>query len=156
PRPDMHLRTLTLLALAVCCLTALPNDPPGTPYPAKVQPASDEAIRAKSGIRVPAGVKLGLWAAEALLADPGRVSIDHGGRVYVAETFRVQQGVTDIRGHMSWLDDDLSSRTVEDRVAMMRRRMGEKFAETGVHSERIRLVEDTTGKGAADRATVFA
>jgi quinoprotein glucose dehydrogenase len=119
-------------------------------------PASDEPARARQSFRVPAGFKLDLWAAEPLLANPVVFCIDHKGRVFVAESFRVQQGVTDIRGHMSWLDDDLSSRTVEDRVALMRRRMGKKFAETAIHSERIRLVEDTKGRGVADRATVFA
>jgi quinoprotein glucose dehydrogenase len=156
PLADMHLRTLTLLALALITFAALPADPPPKPYQAKVEPASGEAGRAALAIRVPKGFRLDLWAAEPLLANPVVFSIDHKGRVYVAESFRVQQGVTDIRGHMDWLDEDLSSRTVEDRVALMRRRLGKRFAETAVHSERIRLVEDTTGRGTADRATVFA
>ena len=33
-------------------------------------------------------------------------------------------GVTDIRGHMNWLDDDLACRTVADRVAMYRKYLG--------------------------------
>lgn len=149
----MHLRILSFLTIAL--VSVLLADSP-RPYPAKVEPASEEAARSSKNIRLPAGAKLDLWAAEPLLANPVVFTIDNRGRCFVAETFRLHKGVTDIRGHMSWLDDDLSCRTVADRVEMMKRRLGKRFDETAVHHERVRLVEDTKGTGVADKATVFA
>ena len=79
-------------------------------------------------IRVPPGMKIDLWAAEPMLANPVVFCIDAQNRIYVAETFRMKFGVPDIRGIMSWLDDDLACRTVADRVAMMKRRLGKKIS----------------------------
>jgi len=122
-----------------------------------VLPASDEAEQAIAGFRVPEGFRVSLWAAEPHLANPVAFAFDDQGRVYVAETFRLHQGVTDTRGHMYWLDDDLACETVEDRVAMYRRWFDdETFVSYGQAPDRVRLVEDTDGDGRADRATVFA
>jgi quinoprotein glucose dehydrogenase len=131
-------------------------DPASKPYVPNIRPASDEAARAMKRIRVPAGMKIDLWAAEPMLANPVVFAIDAKDRIFVAETFRLHAGVTDIRGIMSWLDDDLACRTVEDRVAMMKRRLGKKITDYSLHHERIRLLEDTKGTGRADRSTVFA
>src|SRR5260370_28779765 len=121
------------------------------PYTPNVAKASDEPARAAKTIRVPKGMTIDAWAAEPLLANPVVFAIDHKNRFYVAETFRLHQGVTDIRGIMSWLDDDLACRTVDDRLAMMKRRLGKKFDDYAIHHERIRLLEDTKGTGKADR-----
>ena len=43
------------------------------PYEPTVAPASDEAERAIRTFRVPAGLKVELFAAEPLLANPGRL-----------------------------------------------------------------------------------
>src|SRR5207237_8992712 len=107
-------------------------------------------------IRVPEGLHSDLFAAEPLLANPVAFCVDHKNRFYVAETFRLGDGVTDIRGHMSWLDDDLACRTVADRVAMLKRRVANNAAGYGIHHDRVRLIEDTKGTGKADRSTVFA
>src|SRR5262245_17490424 len=127
------------------------------PYEAKVAPASDEGLRAIPRIRVPKGLKVDLFAAEPLLANPVAFCFDNQGRVYVAETFRLHKGVTDNRGHMYWLNDDLACRTVADRVAMYKKHHARKFEkEYGTHHDRVRLIEDTDGDGKADRAAVFA
>jgi len=42
----------------------------------------------------------GSWAPEPLLANPVAICTDEKGRWYVAETFRLHAGVTDIREHM--------------------------------------------------------
>jgi quinoprotein glucose dehydrogenase len=131
-------------------------DNPAKPYDPHVAPASDEGQRAIQRIRVPAGLKVELFAAEPLLANPVAFCVDHRNRFYVAETFRLGDGVTDIRGHMSWLDDDLACRTVADRLAMLKRRVRDNAASYGVHHDRVRLLEDTKGAGKADRSTVFA
>jgi quinoprotein glucose dehydrogenase len=145
------------LLLVPAALTVLAGEQP-KPYTPRVLPASDEPERAMKNIRVPQGMKIDLWAAEPLLANPVVFSIDHKGRIYVAETFRLHAGVTDIRSWLraGWLDDDLACRTVEDRLAFMKRRLGKRFADYDKHHERIRLLEDTKGAGKADRSTVFA
>jgi quinoprotein glucose dehydrogenase len=147
---------MALLALLPGALLAPGAAPSPRPYTPNVRPASPEAERAMKRIRVPAGMKIDLWAAEPMLANPVVFSIDERNRIYVAETFRLHAGVTDIRGIMSWLDDDLACRTVADRVALMKRRLGQKADAYAVHHERIRLLEDTKGAGKADRSTVFA
>ena len=130
--------------------------PEPKPYSPRIDPASDQWKEEQKRIQVPAGFKVDLWAAEPLLANPVCFAIDEKNRFYVAEDFRLHAGVTDIRSHMDWLDDDLASRTVEDRTAMLKRKLGDKVKEYGVEHDRIRLIEDTTGAGRADKATVWA
>ena len=158
----MHKKTLlasVVLTAAGAGLFAVaaPAPPPADkPYTPNIAPASDEWMQAQKRIQVPAGFKVDLWAAEPLLANPVCFAVDEKNRFYVAETFRLHDGVTDIRSHMDWLDDDLACRTPEDRVAMYKRKLGVHFKDYSVHSERIRLIEDTTGAGKADKAEVFA
>src|SRR5687768_7925125 len=121
-----------------------------------VFPASDEAETAIRRFRVPKGFKVELVAAEPLLANPVAFCVDHQGRFYVAETYRLHAGVTDIRGHMNWLDADLASRSVADRVAMMKRHEGNRITNYTRESERLRLVIDTNGDGKADKSTIFS
>src|SRR5688572_30903119 len=105
-----------LLTLHAACLLAPVQD--SAPYIPRIEGASEEAAQAL-GAFVPApGIELALFAAEPRLANPVALYVDASGAVYVAETFRHHQGVTDIRSHMDWLDDDLAARTVEDRRAM--------------------------------------
>src|SRR5216683_4206831 len=144
-----------VLLVAVRAPTAeiIPSGPNTAPL---VAPASDEAERAIKRFRVPKGFKVELFAAEPLLANPVCFSIDEKGRFYVAETFRLHDGVTDIRGHMNWLDDDLACKSVEDRVAMLKKFEGKNISNYARLSDRVRLLEDTDGDGRADKATVFA
>ncbi|MEW4566306.1 PVC-type heme-binding CxxCH protein [Tautonia sp. JC769] len=120
-------------------------------------PAADEPTRAIAGFRVPDGASIRPWAAEPLLANPVAFAVDDQGRVYVAETFRLHEGVTDNRSHMYWLDDDLALTTVEGRVAMYRKHFDDAtFQSYGVATDRLRLVVDSDGDGSADSSTVFA
>jgi len=64
--------------------------------------------------------------------------------------------VMDIRRIYDWLDDDLACRTVEDRLAMNRKHMGETVKELAVEPDRIRVVEDRDGDGKADHSHIFA
>jgi quinoprotein glucose dehydrogenase len=153
----------SLLAGSVAVLS-LPAAPPAAlragsadqPYSPAVAPASNEAALALKRIRVPQGLRADLFAAEPLLANPVCFCVDEHNRFYVAETFRLHDGVTDDRGHMDWLDDDLAARTVADRVALYRKHLKDKFATYAAEHDRVRLVEDTDGDGKADRSTVFA
>ena len=115
----------------------------------RIAPASDEAELAIKKFQVMPGLKADLWAAEPMFANPVAFNFDEKGRAYVCETFRLNAGVDDIRGIMDWLDEELASRTVDDRL-------GERFARYSDHSERISRIEDRDGDGKADHATVFA
>jgi len=121
-----------------------------------VAPASNEGELAIKHIKPSPGLKVDLWAAEPMLANPVAFSFDEKGRAYVCETFRLAAGVDDIRGIMTWLDEELASRTVDERLAEMKRHLGDRFATYTNQSERIQLLEDRAGLGRADHSTVFA
>ncbi|MCB9950791.1 MAG: HEAT repeat domain-containing protein [Planctomycetaceae bacterium] len=125
-------------------------------YTPDIKSASDEGQRAIQGFKVPDGMKVELFAAEPLLANPVAFCIDEQGRIYVCETFRQQKGVEDNRGHMNWLEDDLSLQTVEERVEMFRKFLGDNVVDYAKEDDRIRLLTDTDGDGKADEATIFA
>ena len=129
---------------------------PASFVPPKVAEASNEGELAMKGFILPEGFKVELIAAEPHLANPVAFDIDHQNRFWVAETFRLHAGVTDIRGKNTWLDEDLAARTVEDRIAMMKRHEGVNFGKYEQNSERLKLVLDTNQDGKADKSTVFA
>ena len=121
--------------------------------------ASPEGQKAIGGFRFDAGLQCTLWAAEPLLGNPVCFTQDEKGRWYVGETFRQDKGIEDNRQHGHWLDEDIAAKSVEDRLAYMRRQFSEpqKFAEKfEKYEERIRRLEDTTGSGVADKVTIYA
>src|SRR3954467_7785349 len=122
----------------------------------KVAEASDEGEKAIKRFRVPKGFKVELFAAEPLLANPVCFTIDEKGRFFVAETFRLHAGVTDIRGHMTWLDRELASTSVEERIDYMKEFEGKRIGDYTKESDRVRLVWDSKGDGKADKSTIFA
>src|SRR6516225_7230994 len=152
--PRFALLALPLL-LAGTLLNAGGQADDKDPYADKLAKPSDEWKKTVQRLQLPAGVKADLWAAEPLVANIVSFAFDERGRCYVAETFRLHRGVTDNRGHMSWLDDDLAARTVGDRIAMYKKHLKERFATYAKESDRVRLVEDSKGTGRADRARVF-
>src|SRR5205809_3031477 len=121
-----------------------------------ISPASDEGELAMKKFQVAPGLKVDLWASEPMLANPVAFKFDEKGRAYVCETFRLNAGVDDIRGIMDWLDEELACRTTDDRLAEMKRHLGDRFARYSEHSERVSRIEDRDGDGKADHATVFA
>jgi quinoprotein glucose dehydrogenase len=122
----------------------------------KLKSASDAAERAMAKMRAAPGLKIELWAAEPLLANPVALNFDNRGRCYLIETWRFEHGVIDIRPHMDWLDDDLASKSVEDRIALVHRKMGPNARTFAKYPDVVRLLEDTAGVGKADKSTVFA
>ena len=115
-----------------------------------------DAELAISRFRVPPGLKVDMWAAEPMLANPVAFNFDEQGRMFLCETYRLHAGVDDIRGIMDWLDEELASRTADDRLAEMKRHLGDRFASYTNKSERIRLIEDRDGDGKADHSSFFA
>lgn len=149
--------SLAVFFVVLASLTFLPaQDAPPKPYIPKIAPASAEPAITMKRIRVPQGMQLDLWAAEPMLANPVCFCIDEKNRIYVAETFRLHAGATDNRNHPTWLDEDLACRTVEERLALLKKHLGKQFPSYEAHHDRIRLLEDTKGAGKADQATVFA
>jgi quinoprotein glucose dehydrogenase len=139
----------SLLSTSVDDLRAQQYDPP-------IAKASGEGKTAIKGFRVPEGMTADLFAAEPMVANPVAFCIDEQGRFFVAETFRQKKGVVDNRNHIEWLEDDLAAQSVEDRLAMFRKHLGDKFESYRTEHDRIRLVVDSDGDGVADKATVFA
>src|SRR5678815_3484296 len=121
-----------------------------------VAAASDEGRLAIKRLKPAPGLKVDLWAAEPLLSNPVAFNFDEHGRAYVCETFRLHAGVDDIRGIMDWLDEELAARTVDDRLAEMKRHLGERMTNYVRNSERLRRLEDRAGTGKADYSTIFA
>src|SRR6266487_1899897 len=122
---------------------------PAKPF---VAPASNEGEMAMKLFQVAPGLKVDLWAAEPMLANPVAFNFDEKGHAYVCETFRLHSGVDDIRGIMDWLDEELACRTVDDRLAEMKRHLGDRFPSYSESSERIRLLEDRDHDGKADHS----
>ncbi|MDB5294542.1 MAG: hypothetical protein JWO31_525, partial [Phycisphaerales bacterium] len=117
------------------------------------------AERAIGNFHVAPGLKVKLWAAEPMLANPNSFTVDEKGNVYVSEANRFKGGVIDIRDTMSWLEEDLASKTVADRVAMVKRHAADKAgqqASGSTDAERIMFLQDTTGSGRADKYSVFS
>ncbi len=126
-------------------------------YAPHIEQASDEGRAALRALELAEGIEADLFAEEPMLANPVCLYVDFDGGVYVGETFRHFAGVTDMRDHMDWLDEDIASRSVEDRLEMIRAHEGEDFdTGYGVEHERLRLIRDTDGDGVADSAVVFA
>ena len=135
----------------------------------KVEAGAKDGNNAIKSFRYDAGMKVELWANEPQLANPVAFSPDEKGRWYVSESYRQEGrreagrillgGVVDNRAHMNWLDDDIAARTIEDRLAMMRKFYPEpeRFKTSfETQEERIVLLEDTKGTGRADKSTVYA
>ena len=127
---------------------------PVTPVVAQ---ASAEGAAALSTFRVAAGLKAELVAAEPQIANPVAFTIDDQGRIYVCETFRQEQGVTDNRSHDErWVDRDLAAVTVTDRIQYHRELLPNQGLEYTRQDDRIRVLIDSDGNGIVDQAQVFS
>ncbi len=101
-----------------------------------------------------------VWAAGEPVANIVAMDVDHQNRLYAAQTFRFRiKGVVDVREALFLYRDDLRARTLADRAAFMK-----KWTDQGMfkpdyftkYAERVSLLQDTKGQGAADRIGIFA
>jgi quinoprotein glucose dehydrogenase len=159
----MRTSLLCFVAVSIVCTVPGAFAQEGGPAPGpggarRVMPASDEGEAAMKAFRLAPGFKAELFAAEPHVANISGFDIAPDGKVYVVEVFRRRGGgVLDMRTLPAWLDDDLASRTVADRIALVRRRLAPQDVRAmEVESDRVRLVEDRDGDGRADHAAVFA
>ncbi len=130
------------------------------PYPRSPRPestpASSETENRSRQFKVPAGMKVDLWAAEPMLANAVAFCLDEKGRVFVAETHRYRTSVLDMRHYMFMLEDDLACRTIEDRSAMVKKHFPTQWTDLAIESEVVRLLEDRSGSGKADFSSIYA
>src|SRR6476646_8816096 len=147
--PSSRRAAVALLGILIVFSASQAADPTYDPPLAK---ASDEGQKAIKQFRLPPGIEAKLWAAEPMLANPVSFAFDEKGRCFVAETFRLHHGVTDDRGHMNWLEDDLASRSTADRVAIYKKDAGTRFhRDYETARERIRVLEDPPRSGKPDK-----
>ncbi len=150
-------RILVLLCSVLLCGGLSAEDPPKAKQAAaKKVRIPREAVTAISAFELAPGIKASLFAAEPMVVNPVAITVDEHGAVYVCETFRQEVGVEDNREHLDWVDEDLASQTVDDRLSMYAKHYGDKVKEEfGSHEDRVRVLTDRNGDGLADRATVF-
>ncbi len=137
--------------------------------------AEEHAVRLLDEISpsISDGFEISLWAPEQLLSDPVQLFMDHKGRAWVSTTSRRRTSVPDIRSHRDWMTETLTWRTVEDKRNFLRRELApersdentwlEDYNEDGSHDwrdlkvekEPIYLLEDQTGNGFANHATII-
>ena len=115
-----------------------------------------EAERAIPGFELATGFKCELVAAGSLLANPVAFNIDSKGRFYFAETFRLGEGVPDIRGRMHWLNRELASKSVEQRINYTKDFEPNNTAWWTNREDRVTLLWDSDGDGSCDQRFVFA
>jgi quinoprotein glucose dehydrogenase len=125
-------------------------------YGPRIHSASGEGVDAISHFQVAGGLKVDLFAAEPKVANPVCLRVDNQGRVYVVEGFRRRAGVVDIRAHQDWVEEDLSSQTVADRIALLKRKYGPNIFTFRTESDCVQLLLDNGHVGKADQSTVFA
>jgi len=174
--PGQHCRHLMLrhlsLLLVASALGATAAEP-DHPALRDVNPVDDPA-QAAAHLAVAPGLRADLWAAEPDLENPVSFSFDERGRCFVAETFRRKTSTMDIRAHRNWLPQSLAMRSVNDRRLFLEGAFDDQkmapylglaerngdgrldWRDLAVESERIRLLEDRSGRGRADHAEVFA
>lgn len=103
------------------------------------------------------GLKGSTWVRFPFVENPGSFGIDRTGRIFVVEANRFWQGVPDLRGVNELIRDDFMSVTVEDMTKLY-----EKFASLFPAdfftrtADRVVLLEDRDGNGAADHRTLFS
>lgn len=127
--------------------------PPEEEAQQKKKKAENSPDAAAMRAQIEGGLKATVWAAEPMFQNPVCFAFDEAGKCYVAEANRYQNGVPDTRGHMYWLDEDIGSRSVADRVAMYKKH---KFPQHEKFDDKIRVLWDSTGSGHADQAETFS
>ncbi len=145
---------LLLFFIPLALLAAPPED--AAP---KLPDGADAARKQMAAFRLPAGMKVELFAAEPKLASPVAIGLDEKGRVYVAEEHRFNAGTEENRTRAFLLEDDLQVRTLDDRLKMFKKYESKFDGGMGwftKHADQIRLLEDTTGSGKADKSTILA
>ena len=138
----------TILLISLACLIN------GTSFGQDAR-VPQEAVTAAKAFTLAKGIKAKLFAAEPMVANAVSIEVDDQGRVFVCETYRQDRGVEDNRNHEDWVNDDLASRTVEDRLKLLKKHLNGDLSSFAKNQDRIRLLQDRNGDGTADKSSVF-
>ena len=150
-------RTTFGMLVAVASISAADLGPaPVTTTPATFAESQRAAQSAINKFRVHPGFSIELVANEPQLKNPVAFHIGNSGKIYISETDRYRTSALDIRHHMSWYDDDLAARNVDDRIATIKSHAGDDWEKLQIETERIRLLEDRDSDGVAEFSSVFA
>ena len=115
-------------------------------------------------IKIPEGLSVSQFADRDDVVNATTLCLDAQGRVYVAETHRWRRQVQDIRFGGGFfkerLHDDISIMSLKEREAFHKKWSGKdreflKWEEFDDDAEVIKLLQDTTGDGKADKVSVF-
>jgi len=156
------LAVVMVLTQCVCVESLVAQDDTVTqdkvpkPLAPSIAQASGEAAEAISTFKVPEGWKVEVFAAEPDVANGVALFVDSDGSVLVCESFRQSKGIEDNRSHSEWLLDDLAAQTVEDRLAYIKKHLGDDVGKYMEQDDRIKVLKDTDGDGKADSSVVFA
>src|SRR5687767_8381166 len=106
-----------------------------------------EAERAIKRFKPANGLKMTVFAAEPQLQNPVAMYVDEKNRFWVVETFRFDagskgNGVYDIRHRYHQLDDDLASKTVEQRLEVIKKWNDGDLSGLSEYPDRLKLIED--------------
>lgn len=155
-------------APATAAVAAAPATPAAPPAPTTqsilnptTAPAFADAAKAGEQYKVAEGLKISVFAAEPQLMNPVALSVDDQNNCWVVETFRFNgggegTGVYDIRHMYDRLDDDLASKTVEQRMATLNKWNKNDNHTLAEWPDRLKRIEDRDGNGRADHFTTFA
>lgn len=155
PIADRNSRRRTLLAGMILAITSFAWADEGDAPNKNAPPPDAEAAIAQ--FKLADGFQASLFAAEPRVQDIAAFCIDPLRGVFVVETFRRRGATLDVRNLPDWLNEDLASRSVGDRIAMVKNhRHGEELRQMQQSSDRLRLVVDRDGDGRADADTVFS
>lgn len=153
----MLVRNCAVTLLITWCVPALLNE---ASIAQEILPDGSKAAElAISGLRIPDGMKLEVFAAEPQVASPVAICIDEKGRVYAAEEYRFNRGTPENRTQDFFLTDDLQIDSLEERLALYKK-FEDRF-EGGMDwftkvSDQVRILEDRDGDGRADFSKIFA
>lgn len=147
---------LTIMAVTALIQLQAAEPPQDNKHVVVAREPGRDAKLSTSRIKLPSGMKAELYASEPLLANPVAFCFDPKGNIYVAETFRIHEGVTDNRSHMYWLDDELALTTVADRDAKYRKHLKDKYFTYEKERDQVRKLIDSKGTGKPDQAFVFS
>ncbi len=136
--------------------TVIVGDERKPPVEPAIAKASNEGQAQIAGLKFPSSWKCQLFAAEPLIANPVAFAVTPQGQIFVCESFRQNQGVTDNRSHdKKWQLADLAAQTVQDRIDYHKKLLAEEAVNYEKQVDRIRVLVDTNNDGQADEAKVF-
>jgi quinoprotein glucose dehydrogenase len=155
PRLTCILGTLGLCLLILGSLDSLAEERKPAFEPA-VAKASGEGQSQIAGLKFPSSWKCELFAAEPMIANPVAFAVTPQGQIFVCESFRQNQGVTDNRSHdKKWQLADLAAQTVQERINYHRSLLAEEAINYEKQVDRIRVLVDMNQDGQADESKIF-